>query len=153
MPQFDFNFYLSQVFWMCVSFGILFWAMHQWIMPKIVHLRQQRLQRVDGLLEEAQRRRAVGDALFDRIEQSLKQARIDAESVVAEAVMASQKALQQESAIQQAAYHAQMVEVEKNIQKERAHLWDHLHESVPALSESVVQMWSNSTPGLSKESS
>jgi F-type H+-transporting ATPase subunit b len=151
MPQFDFTFYISQIFWMCVSFGLLFWAMHKWIMPKIQHLRQQRQQQMSDLLEKAVQIRVEADHLFDRVEQSLQQARMDAEMVISEASVSSQITLQQALKVQQMSYHAQMEELERTVQKEREHAWKGLCESVPMLSESVIQMWSNNTPDQQKE--
>lgn len=142
MPQFDFSVYFSQIFWMCVSFGLLFWAMHRCVMPKITQLRHQRHERRRSVLQHAQDWHERTEVLLQEVEEKLRQARGDASKIVSDALAISEKQLQESLYAHQQSYHAQMEALKKTIESERVQAWKTLYDSVPELSETVIKKWS-----------
>lgn len=55
MPQFELTFYLSQAFWMLISFGGLFFVVSAVIFPALNEAFSKRRMRIDGTLEKAAR--------------------------------------------------------------------------------------------------
>lgn len=51
MPQF--GFYPSQLFWLMISFGILFCAMQFWLLPPVAAIIKQREDKINALLNQA----------------------------------------------------------------------------------------------------
>lgn len=145
MPQFDFTFYFSQIFWMCISFGMLFWVMHVWIMPKMIYLRDQRIQKVTSILQHAEKIREQGHSLFNEVEKSLDQARIDAKKIISDALSTSQIEINQALMHEQAAYHAQLENILKTIELEREEAWIKINATIPLLSNDMVEKWSKNT--------
>jgi F-type H+-transporting ATPase subunit b len=53
MPQLDSSTFPSQIFWLFVSFALLFVACSSWIAPKIERIQFLRSQKIDKTLEKA----------------------------------------------------------------------------------------------------
>ncbi|MBM3631930.1 MAG: hypothetical protein FJX00_03030 [Alphaproteobacteria bacterium] len=143
MPQFDFSFYISQVFWMCVSFGLLFWAMQTFLIPKIRQLQQKRADEKNVLLEEAHALLAQAIALEKDTESRRQSARDDAEAVVSQALALCGQRMQSELYAHQSSYLAQLAELEKTIEQERTVAWKTLYDSVPDLCDLLTKKWAN----------
>ncbi|ETZ04741.1 ATP synthase subunit B family protein [Holospora undulata] len=52
MPQFDSQFFASQIFWVCVCFGVLWGAMHWWVVPRVRDIQKIRSSKVGTVMEE-----------------------------------------------------------------------------------------------------
>ena len=143
MPQFDFSVYCSQIFWMCVSFGLLFWAMQTLLIPKIRQLQQKRADEKNALLEESQALLDQAVALEQDIESRRKNARDDAEAVVSQALALCGQRMQAELYAHQSSYQAQLAQLEKTIDQERAVAWKTLYDSVPDLCDLLTKKWAN----------
>ncbi|PPE03356.1 hypothetical protein [Holospora curviuscula] len=55
MPQFDSHFFPSQIFWVCACFGVLWVAMHWWIIPRVRSIQAVRSAHLATMMEEVQR--------------------------------------------------------------------------------------------------
>ena len=68
MPQFDVQFFASQIFWVCICFGILWGAMHFWVVPKVQSICAERNGYVREVSEEAERLNGVSSDIRARCE-------------------------------------------------------------------------------------
>lgn len=68
MPQFDVQFFASQIFWVCICFGILWGAMHFWVVPSVQHIWAERSGYVREISEEAERLNGVSSDIRARCE-------------------------------------------------------------------------------------
>lgn len=66
MPQFDSQFFTSQIFWVCVCFGILWSAMQWWVIPSVRWIQAQRNTHVQGVLKEAERLNVISAEMRTR---------------------------------------------------------------------------------------
>ncbi len=128
---------------MCVSFGLLFWAIQNFLMPKIKQLQQKRAEEKNAVLKEAETLLAQAVALEQDTESRRKTARDDASSVVNQAIVLSGKRMQEELYAHQSSYQAQLIELEKTIEQERTVAWKTLYDSVPDLCDLLTKKWSN----------
>ena len=55
MPQFDSHFFASQIFWVCVCFGLLWAAMHWWVVPRVRSIQKLRSSHSNTIMEEVKR--------------------------------------------------------------------------------------------------
>ena len=75
----------SQVFWLVISFMVLFVIMWRIAVPKISDALEARQKRIDDNLERASSIKKEAEAAIEAYEKSLAQARADAQAVIAEA--------------------------------------------------------------------
>ena len=84
MPQLDFNTYLSQLFWLIITFGFLYLLTTRVILPRIGQTLEGRKRRITDDLEMSERlRRQAEEALSER-ERLLAESRARAQRLAQE---------------------------------------------------------------------
>ena len=53
MPQFDYTTFTTQLFWVCLTFGLLYLAMARLALPRIGEILEDRQDRIDNDLDKA----------------------------------------------------------------------------------------------------
>ena len=53
MPQLEFHFYCAQIFWLLISFGILFFAVKFWLLPPLENIIKERDEKIKDILRQA----------------------------------------------------------------------------------------------------
>jgi F-type H+-transporting ATPase subunit b len=84
MPQLDFSTFPSQIFWLTVTFVILYVLMAKLALPKVGAVLAQRRARIDGDLERAGQMKAEAEAVMAAYERSLADARAQAQATLRE---------------------------------------------------------------------
>lgn len=117
MPQLDVTTFSTQIFWLVVSFAVLFVIMWRVAVPRISDALEQRQKRLDDNLEKAAELKKEAEAAIEAYEKSLSEARESAHSLIADA----QATLASETAAKDAELGAQiktmLAESEANIAK------------------------------------
>lgn len=83
-PPFDSSTFASQLLWLALSFGVLYWVVSRIAAPRIAGILEVRRDRIAGDLGEAERLRGETDAAVAAYEQSLADARKKAGTIAAE---------------------------------------------------------------------
>jgi F-type H+-transporting ATPase subunit b len=83
-PPFDSSTFASQLLWLAITFGVLYWFIARIAAPRIASILEVRRDRIAGDLGEAERLRGETDAAVAAYEQSLADARRNAGSIAAE---------------------------------------------------------------------
>lgn len=78
MPQLDFSTYLPQIFWLLVTFGVLYIAMAKIALPRIGEVIEERRDRIAADLDNAERLRGETDEAIAAYEKALGDARAEA---------------------------------------------------------------------------
>ncbi len=81
MPQLDFTTYLPQIFWLLVTFTVLYILMAKVALPRIGEVIEERRDRIAKDLDKAQRLRAETDEAIASYEKALKDARSEASQI------------------------------------------------------------------------
>ena len=78
-PPFDSSTFASQLFWLALTFGFLYWFMSRVIVPRIGSILETRQDRIAQDIDRAHELKTEADAAFAAYEQELadKQARVD----------------------------------------------------------------------------
>ena len=63
MPQLDIAFYPAQIFWLIISFGILFLAMKYWLLPPLADVLEQREEKIKKILRQADKMSAEAERI------------------------------------------------------------------------------------------
>ena len=96
MPQLDPSFFTSQLFWLVLSFALLYWLLSQALLPKIDSVLATRAKTIKDDIDAAAKANAEAAGALQAYEKSLagakREARQLAEGVRAEAASARNKA-------------------------------------------------------------
>ena len=82
MPQFDPSTFSPQLFWLVVTFAILFVAMRRYALPRLSNILEARQERIDSDLEKAAAIKEESDAVLAEYDKALSEARDRAAAVI-----------------------------------------------------------------------
>ncbi len=85
MPQFESSTFTPQLFWLVVTFSVLFFAMWRHALPRISGILEARRQRIDGELEKAQAFKSEAEQVAAEYEMALAEARDKAAAALKQA--------------------------------------------------------------------
>jgi F-type H+-transporting ATPase subunit b len=121
-PPFDFSTYPSQLFWLAITFGVLYFALSSWVLPRIGSAIEERRDRIADDLDAASQAKADADAAVEAYEQALADARSKAHGIAADTRKALDDELAKESAEVEAELNAKQDAAEAAIKsaKEKA---------------------------------
>ncbi|GGE92101.1 F0F1 ATP synthase subunit B [Stappia taiwanensis] len=80
-PPFDGGTFASQILWLAITFGLLYWIMSKVALPRISGILEDRRDRIAGDLAEANRLKQESDAAIAAYEQALAEARGNAHKI------------------------------------------------------------------------
>jgi F-type H+-transporting ATPase subunit b len=80
-PPFDASTFASQLFWLAIFFGGLYWLMARVALPQVEGLIADRKARIDGDLADAANAKAKAEAAMASYEKSLANARAEAQKI------------------------------------------------------------------------
>lgn len=106
MPQLDASTFLPQIFWLIVTFGVLFLVMWRIALPRVADVLEARQERISGNLEKAEDFKKEADEVLQAYEAAIAEARDKAQGVIAEA----RSAMANEAANRQAALSETLAE-------------------------------------------
>src|SRR4051794_21984931 len=84
MPQLESHTFPSQIFWLVVSFVLLYWLMAKLVLPRIEKIIEERRNRLDEDLEKAAQMKSEAEAVILAYQKALADARAGAQAVVKE---------------------------------------------------------------------
>jgi F-type H+-transporting ATPase subunit b len=84
-PPFDATTFIPQLFWLAVSFTLLYVALERMALPGIARVIRDRGRRIAGDLDAAQRLRKEADAALKAYEKAMADARAQANTIAGEA--------------------------------------------------------------------
>lgn len=85
MPQLDASTFISQLFWLTISFVILYFVMWKVVLPRIADVLQDRQERIDDDLEKAESLRNDAAAVLETYEKTVADGRSQAQVILREA--------------------------------------------------------------------
>ena len=82
MPQLNPEFFVSQLFWLVVTFSFLLVFLWRVSLPRIGNILEKRERKINEDLTAAKELQSEAENIQDKIEQQLKQARSDASALI-----------------------------------------------------------------------
>jgi len=67
--------FASQIFWLIITFGFLYWMMKRHILPRVTEVLEQRRDKIDDDLVRAEKIKAEAEAVLAEYERSMAEAR------------------------------------------------------------------------------
>jgi F-type H+-transporting ATPase subunit b len=92
MPQLDFGnpLLIAQVVWLLIIFGLLYYVMSAYALPRVAEVLEHRQARIQGDLEAAHAAKAEADAAFAAHREATAKARAEAQAAIAGAMQQAQ---------------------------------------------------------------
>jgi F-type H+-transporting ATPase subunit b len=104
VPQLDVSTFPSQIFWLIICFGILYYLLSRRALPRVSEILEARQDRIAADLDQAQRLRRDAEAALAKYEQAIAQAQDRAHALLAE----NQSRLQAQAAARHAEVDQQL---------------------------------------------
>jgi F-type H+-transporting ATPase subunit b len=82
MPQFDPTFFTTQLFWLFVTFALLYVLMSSLAMPKIGAVLEERQRKIDDNLDKAAQLKAEAETAIALYEKALAESRVQAQVIL-----------------------------------------------------------------------
>lgn len=134
LPQLDLGTFPTQIFWLIISFGLLYWIMTKMAVPRIAEVLEERQDRISDDLETAERLNAEAKSVQDAYEQALSDARAQAHGQI----KAANDALAAEQAKAEAEHAKKMSRKTKTAETKIAKQRDEALESLMAVASEVA---------------
>ncbi len=120
MPQLDAATFLPQLFWLAVSFGVLYLIVSRLALPRIGEVLQARRARIDADLTRAEELRNEAEATLAAYERAMAAARDEAQRLTAQASQAAAEAADSRHAALTALLDAETAGADARIAEARA---------------------------------
>ena len=138
LPQLDPTFYPGELFWLAISFTLLYVVMAKFALPSVQTVLTKRHGAVQGDLEAAAEASKIAKELKVEQEKALAEARAKARAIVGEVAVALSKDGATAQAAQQEALHARVREAEQKIAAERDAVLKEVPQVAKALAQDVI---------------
>lgn len=127
-PPFDATTFTSQLFWLIISFALLYILMSRIILPRVGGMIEQRKSRIATDLDEAGRLNAEADQALAEMEKRVASARADARSKADETRTAIKARIAAQTAEKSAELDAKLTEAEARINDMKAKAMDNVSD-------------------------
>ena len=81
MPQLDPEFWISQIFWLTLSFGILYLVLSKLILPKISANLELRKSQIQENIEAAEKQRESSESKFKEYDDIVQKSKLEAKNI------------------------------------------------------------------------
>lgn len=119
MPQFDASTFVSQLVWLTLTFGALYFILSRMVLPKIATILESRRDRIASDLDEAETLKRQTDEAIAAYEQALAEARDKASTIARETRESVNAEIEAERHKAEAEANAKLATAEEAISKAR----------------------------------
>ena len=139
MPQLDPSSYLSQIFWLVITFGAMFLIMWRVAVPKIADVLEARQYRITDNHAKAEELNREAEEAYDAYQTSLAEARSEAHEEVAAVNQKVAEEQAEKEAAQQEKLNAKIRESEAEIDKAVMSAIEGVESTAVEVSEAAVE--------------
>lgn len=143
MPQLNFYWYASQIFWLCLTFGFLYVVLLKKALPRLNDILQGRRERIADDLEAAENARIRAETLETEHTASMQNARHRAQGVIAESQSEAEKHAAERHAELDRVLHKKLAEAEATITKAKADVVTRITPISVELTQALVKKLTN----------
>lgn len=137
-PPFDASTYPSQLLWLAITFAALYFIMKKVALPRIGEILEERRDRIEGDLAEAERLRQKTDQAIASYEAALAEARSNAHKIAEQARGENKAKLDAERAKVEANLSKKVAAAEERIAETKAEAMGHVDEIAAETAQAVV---------------
>ncbi|RDE10610.1 F0F1 ATP synthase subunit B [Pelagibacterium lacus] len=148
-PPFDATTYPSQLLWLVITFAVLYFVMKRVALPRIGVILEERRDRIEGDLAEAERLRQKTDQAIASYEAALAEARSNAHAIAEKARTENKAKLDAERAKVEASLAKKVAAAEESIAATKAEAMGHVGEIAAETAQAVVAQLVGTVPAES----
>jgi F-type H+-transporting ATPase subunit b len=140
MPQLDFGnpLMIAQIVWLLIIFGLLYYVLSTYALPRVESVLEERRARIAADLEAAQAAKAEADAAMTAHREATAKARAEAQAAIADALQGAQAEAQARTDALNAKLARQIEEAEARIAAARDSAMGALRQVATETAESLV---------------
>ena len=146
MPQFDPAVFAPQLFWLLVTFGLLYFLMSRLALPRVGDILRNREERISGDLDKAEQLNKEAEDALEAYEQALADARARAHEIATETRARLQAQTEARQAEAEARLSAQAEEAEASIKAARDEALSNVQEIATDAATAIVTRLLGSAP-------
>lgn len=148
MPQLDFAnpLTISQVVWMALIFGALYYVLASYALPQVATVLDHRAARINGDLESARLAKAEADAAAAELQNATRRAGTEAQAAIATALAQSKAEAAEQARVANERLDAQLTAAEQRIGAARAAAMGALRDVATDTTRSVVNRLTGQEP-------
>jgi F-type H+-transporting ATPase subunit b len=153
MPQLDPNWFAPQLFWLAVSFLVLYLLLSRVALPRVAEVLEERRTRIEHDLDRAQRLKDEADAIRAELDRALVAAREEARQILKAAADTAQADAKAQSDATSRALQARTREAEARIAQAREATVQSLRQSASGLAADIAERLTGTRPSDSAAAS
>ena len=138
MPQLNPEFFVSQLFWLVVTFSFLFVFLWRVSLPRIGNVLEKRERKISEDLSAAKELQAEASKIQETIENQIKQARADASEIIKSSSISFQDKAQAELNKLDKELETKIDESAKAIEKSKSELVSQIQEQVHEITKLTI---------------
>lgn len=138
MPQFDPTTFPSQIFWLAVTFYILYRLMTDKVLPRIAEVLEERSDRITNDLDQAESMKKNAEELIKAYEEELAQARSKAQATIGQVQQEVSDYAQRRQQEESAKWAERIAEAEDRIAEAKTAAQAELRDMVMDVSQDVT---------------
>jgi F-type H+-transporting ATPase subunit b len=115
MPQLDSTWFVSQLFWLIITFATLYMLLSRLVLPPLVEVIARRKQAIEGDIERAQRLKSQAEQARQDYERTLAEARAAAQKLIDDAMLEHKNAAEQQTKTMDKQLEQQLAEAARKI--------------------------------------
>lgn len=146
LPQLDMSTWPGQIFWLLVTFGILFFFLSRMVLPKIATTIENRRDRIADDLDAAAQNKQEAEEAVAAYEQQLADARAKAHGIVAKNRAKVEAEIATDSQAADAEVEAQQAAAEERISKMREEALTHVKDVAAETASALVEKLTGDAP-------
>jgi len=145
-PPFDSQFFGSQLFWLAIAFGVLYFILSRSLLPRLGQILEERRDKIADDLDEAERLNEEAKAAEAAYEKALADARAKAHAIAAEARAKIDAEIAEQAAKVDAEIDAKNAEAEARIAAAKADALSEVDSIAVSAAESVFEKLAGKAP-------
>lgn len=145
-PPFDPTFFASQIFWLAISFGALYWLMSRVALPRVGEVLAERSTTIARDLDQATEIHAKVEAVAKDHEQALAESRRNAQAIAQEARTASARETDAKRHATEAELGAKLAAAEKMIADRKTAAMKHVEAIAAGAAAEIVGKLTGQSP-------
>lgn len=149
-PPFDQATFSSQLFWLAVTFGGLYWLMNKVALPRMQSILETRAKTIARELKEASEAQAAAEKAAAEQEAFLAKARLEAEGIGRAAKEASAREADAKRTSIETGLNAKMVAAETSIAEAKRQAMSNVETIAAEAAVAIVERLSGATPSAAE---
>lgn len=145
-PPFETRTFAGQVFWLAVTFGLLYLLMSKVAVPRIGSILEERQSTIDSALSAAANAQKTAESEAQALEQALSKAKANAQAIASEARAKSAKEIDAKRQAVETDLNAKMVAAEASIAETKAKAMANVEDIAKDAASALVERLTGKAP-------